>query len=195
MQPRLVLSFLLVSFVALTACGSDPAAKSDETANSRDHTAPQEIESDSWQYPVRLGDTRTRVHELLSNPSRTTPALEEHPTSGITVWFDGDGRVSKLNFDGEATAIYSSASFDRISSDRPLVFGLTSHTDEAGFRRILGVPLKETPERRASIRELRLVWKRDGYVVDALFLATERSHLDKTYKKGSLLWVEVYRGL
>ena len=54
---------------------------------------------------------------------------------------------------------------------------------------------RETQERRTSIRELRCVWRRDGYVVDALFLVAPRSREEKTYKKGSLLWVEVYRGL
>ena len=181
-------------FAALTACGSAPATESVETATP-DHATPQEIGSDSWQYPVRFGDTRARVHELLSNASRMTPELEEYPTSGITVWFDGDGRVRKFNFAGEATAIYSAPWFDPIPSNHQLVFGLTSHTDEAGFRRILGVPLRETQVRRTSIRELRCIWRREGYVVDALFLVTPRSHEEKTYRKGSLLWVEVYRGL
>jgi hypothetical protein len=61
---------------------------------------------DSWQYPIRLGDTRARVHELLGAASRTTTNLEEYPTSGVDVWFNTEGRVTKLNFAGEASVVY-----------------------------------------------------------------------------------------
>lgn len=153
------------------------------------------ISSGSWQYPVRLGDLRERVHKLLGAASRTTPELEEYPESGVTVWFDHESRVTKLNFAGEACAVYASASFDPIISKQQILFGLTGHTDEAGFRRVLGVPARESHERTTSVKELRCVWKKDGYVVDALFLVAERNHKGKTFPKGTLLWFEVFRGL
>ena len=153
------------------------------------------ISPDSWQYPVRLGDPREGVHKLLGAASRITPELEEYSESGVTVWFDRESRVTKLNFAGEACAVYASASFDPIISKQQIVFGLTSYTNEAGFRRVLGVPARESHERSTSVRELRCVWKKDGYVVDALFLVAERSHEGKTFSKGTLLWFEVFRGL
>jgi hypothetical protein len=153
------------------------------------------ISSDSWQYPVRLGDLRERVHKLLGGTSRTTPDLEEYPESGVTVWFDREGRVTKLNFAGEACAVYASASFAPIISKQQILFGLTARTDEAEFRRVLGGPARESYERSTSVKELRCVWKKGGYVVDALFLVAERNHEGKTFPKGTLLWFEVFRGL
>jgi len=155
----------------------------------------QRERADTWQYPVRLGDSRARVHELLGAASRSTLDLEEYPASGVTVWFDTENRVTKPNFAGEASAVYASASFDPIISEQQLLFGLTGHTDEAGFKRVLGVPARESQERSASVRELRCVWKKDGYLVDALFLVAKRNHEGKTFPKGTLLWFEVFRGL
>lgn len=159
-----------------------------------DPSSSEAISAGSWQYPIRLGDPRARVHELLGAATRTTAALEEYPASGVTAWFDSKGRVTKLNFAGGASAVYSTASFEPIISNHPVLFGLTGLTDEAGFRRVLGVPAKESQERRTSVTELRCVWKKDGYVV-ALFLVAERSYEGHTYSKGSLLWFEVSRGL
>lgn len=152
-------------------------------------------QSGSWQYPVRLGDMRERVHKLLGPASRTTPELEEYATSGVTVWFDKESHVTKLNFAGRASAVYATASFDPIISDHQVLFGLTGYTDEAGFRRVLGSPAKESQERSTRAREQRCVWKKDGYVVDALFLTAERNHEGKTFPKGTLVWFEVVRAL
>ncbi|MGA3279899.1 MAG: hypothetical protein ABSD50_02815 [Smithella sp.] len=101
----------------------------------------------------------------------------------------------KFNFAGEASAIYASASYDPIISKQQIVFGLTGYTDEAGFRRVLGVPVKENYERATNVRERQCVWKKDGYVVDALFVVAERNYEGKTFSKGSLIWFEVFRGL
>jgi hypothetical protein len=120
--------------------------------------------------------------------------LEEYPASGLTVWFDVEGRVTKLNFAGGAIAIYSDHSPTPIPSDHQLLFGLTTHTDEAGFRRILGTPARETQEGKTSGREVQHIWKRGGYIVEALFLTVEHTHEEKKYPAGSLVWCEVYRG-
>ena len=184
LSPSLPRAFLVVSMSFGLLVGCD---------DSRQNRARQS--SDSWQYPVQLGDPRARVHELLGAPSRTTPELEEYPLSGVTVWFDGESRVTKFNFAGEASAVYSSSSFDPIPSDRQVLYGLTGYTDEGGFRRALGTPVKEDQERPTSVRELRCVWKRDGYVVDSLFLVAERTHAGKIYHKGNLIWFEISPGL
>ena len=153
------------------------------------------IPSNMWEYPIRIGDSRVRVHELLGTASRSTDQLEEYVTSGVTVWFDEVGRVTKLNFAGQACAIYASASFDPIVSTHKIVFGLSAQMDEAAFRRILGDPTGENPERSSKVRELQCIWKKNGYVVEALFVVAERSHGGKIFPKGSLIWFEVSRGL
>jgi hypothetical protein len=188
MSGRILKGVLLVVFIALGFF----------VANDEGRIAlagSEAISSDSWQYPVWLGDLRERVHKLLGAASRVTPEMEEYAESGVTVWFDREGRVTKLNFAGTACSIYASSSFDPIVSKQQIVFGLTGHTDEGGFRRVLGVPDREMHERSSSVRELRCVWKKDGYVVDALFLTTERNHSGKIFSKGSLVWFEIFRGL
>jgi len=181
---RLAFAFYL-TVVFLVACGG---------GKNHQHDAPQ-TNAGSWQYAVRLGDPQSRVHEMLGAASRATSELEEYPLSGVTVWFDREGRVTKLNFAGVASALYGGTSSDLIPSDRQTLFGLTGHTGEAEFRRILGVPTIENHERSSTVRELRCVWKKDGYVVDALFLAAERSHEGKRYPMGSLIWFDISRGL
>jgi len=153
------------------------------------------MSSNSWQYPVRLGDLRVGVHKFLGAASRVTPELEEYPESGVTVWFDREGRVTKLNFTGEAGVVYATASFSPVISNQQVLFGLTAHTNETEFRRIFGIPVKESYERSTRVRELRCIWKKEGYVVDALFVAAERSHEGKIFSKGTLLWFEVFLGL
>ena len=123
----------------------------------RSHAGAEGTPADSWEYPVRLGDPRARVHELLGAATRATPELEDYPASGVTAWFDSEGRITKLNFAGDAAALYTNASFDPIVSERPVVFGLTGHTDEDGFRRALGVPARESQQRSTSVRELQCV--------------------------------------
>jgi hypothetical protein len=145
---------------------------------------------DTWEYPIRLGDARAKVHQLLGNATRTTELLEEYPMSGVMAWFDPEGRVSKLSFLGEASAIYSLTPLDSMPSDQPLMFGLTAHTDEAGFRRLLGAPIREV-----MTKELRCVWRRDHYVIDALFAAESVRHEDKMFAKGCLVWFEISPGL
>jgi hypothetical protein len=162
---------------------------------SRDSARSDTVSSGSWQYPVKLGDRREEVHRVLGNASRITTELEEYPESGVTIWFNRENLVMKFNFAGEASAIYASASYDPIISKQQIVFGLTGYTDEAGFRRVLGVPVKENYERATNVRERQCVWKKDGYVVDALFVVAERNYEGKTFSKGSLIWFEVFRGL
>jgi hypothetical protein len=65
--------------------------------------------------------------------------------SGVTLWFSPEGRLTKLNFQGRAGALYSGpnspASQNWIPSDRSLVFGLTAHASEVDFARLLGTPV------------------------------------------------------
>ena len=154
------------------------------------------VSADPWEYPVKLGASRAQVHEVLGSASRSNQQLEEYPPSGVTVWFDSSDRVTKVGLEGEAGAVYVNASWDApMPSDHPLAFGLTGHSAEADFRRTLGTPKREIQERAAAARELHLMWKKDGYVVDGLFLGLERDERGRTYPVGSLLWFEVYRAL
>ena len=132
---------------------------------------------------------------MLGTAGRTTAVLEEYPTSGVTVWFNPEGKVVKFNFAGTASPLYSTPSFDPIVSDRHVVFDLSGNADEGSFRRVLGTPTRQSEERSTGVRELRCLWKRDGYLVDALFLATERRLEGRTFPKGCLLWFEVSRAL
>jgi hypothetical protein len=113
----------------------------------------------------------------------------------VTVSFDEDRRVTKLTFAGPAYAIQPGASSASIVTERQILFGLTSHTDEAEFRRILGKPVKETPERSTNQRVLHCVWKKSGYIVDAIFLGAESVREGATLPEGSLVQIDVCRGL
>jgi hypothetical protein len=151
---------------------------------------------DTWEYPIRPGIPRAQVHELLGSESRSTRELEEYPPSGVTVWFDNNDKVTKVGFGGDAGAIYGNSSLQvPLASDRPLLFGLTGHSGEADFRRALGTPKQEIEEGGRATRELHCIWRKDGYVVDALFLNAERHSAGKNYPPGSLVWFEAYRGL
>jgi hypothetical protein len=121
--------------------------------------------------------------------------LEEYPSSGVTAWFNTEGRVAKLNFLGEAAVLYYTDSFDMIPSKNQVLSGLSSRSDETDFRRFLGTPAKDQQERASISRELHCLWKKDSLLIDALFLVTPRTHEGKTLGKGSLLWFEVSRSL
>lgn len=153
---------------------------------------------EAWQYAIRPGMSRLTVHQMLGEggATRRSDELEEYPLSGVTVWFGEGNRVTKVGFEGAASAIYTNpGSADVIPSDQPLIFGLTGHSDAADFRKVLGIPTREVPEGPTATKEMHCIWKRSGYVVDALFLKVERATPTQTYVAGSLLWFEVYRGL
>jgi len=150
----------------------------------------QDNTKNSWEYSIRLGDSRSKVHELLGIPSRTTSEIEEYPTSGVSVWFDSENRIGKLNFAGPAIGIYGGTP-KQLLSDNPILFGLTMRSNEATFRKVLGLPSLETQERSQAFREQRCIWKKEGYLINALFVLAERSDGDKLYQRGTLIWFEV----
>lgn len=143
-----------------------------------------------WTYPVHLGDSRGKAHELLGNATRTTEVLEEYPLSGVTVWFSPEGRIIRLNFQGSAGALYSSGQ-NWIPSDRAVVFGLTAGSSATDFASRLGAPVNESEVGPLAARELRRIWRKERYLIDALFLASDRTSGGQTFPKGSLLWVEL----
>ena len=182
-------ALISVTLVLLPACGTDGKNGSSARTNSRD----------SWQYPLRFGDARSKVHEILGNAAQTTNILEEYPMSGVTVWFDSEGRLSKFCFHGEAGALYSgpdsTIGANWIPSDSPVLSGLTSHAHEGEFRRLLGSPVREYEADPSNAKEVRRVWRYRGYLIDALFLASGRTSDKNTFTKGSLVWFEVSPGL
>lgn len=142
---RAITIFFLLSFAFACQKGE----------RSRDASPQQSYHS--WQYPVKLGDTRAKVHNLLGNAVRATSQLEEHPLSGVTLWFDADDPVTKLTFVGEAIVLYSPDPMDQIPSDRPVLRGLSPKMDDETFRRILGSPTKQAIERSKSFQELHCI--------------------------------------
>ena len=119
--------------------------------------------------------------------------------SGVTLWFDPEGRVSKVGLQGAAGALYSgplsTLGPNWIPSDQSLVFGLTAHSSDRDFARALGAPVSEIEGGSSSRREVRRVWRKSSYLLDATFLGSDRSDSGKTFQNGTLLWVEVSRGV
>ncbi len=189
----LVSAWLGLSIVLLMGCtdvGRDQAVDSDSPANP-------------WQYPIRLGYSRSTVQELLG-PSHysSKPMRGEFPRSGVSAIFNAAGRVTLLSFGGEANYIQDLY----IPSDRPVLFGLSGHSSEEDFRLALGSPVAERQEgagpqvqkkdgRYRTVRGVRLVWKKEGYIVEGLFVAEERGHRGNIYDKGTLSSFDVHRGL
>jgi hypothetical protein len=170
--------------------------------------------SDRWEYPLHFGASRTTVHRLLGHAARTTEELEEYPMSGITIWLDWEHSLTKFRFQGKAGALFSGPDSiigtNWIPSDKRFYSGLTAHSSEDDFKRVLGPPVREysgfTLQNGArdlfekglsgtNKPETRLVWREAGFVIDALFLASGRTEGGKTFEKGSLLWCEVSKGL
>ena len=117
--------------------------------------------------------------------------------------FDGDGRVVKLSFTGPANVIQ----FPYIPSDRAIVRDLSGHSTEQDFRRAFGRAVSERQlsigaqvwdENRNRLRSLSgvaVVWRQDGYVLEAQFVGEERGSRGNPYEKGTLSSFEIYRGL
>jgi hypothetical protein len=167
------------------------------TSGGPDHTAAP-VET-SWQYPLQFGDSRAKAHELLGNATRSTDLLEEYPMSGVTLWFDREGRVAKFNFQGSGGSLYagpkSMTGTYWIPTTRPVVFDLTAAANDVEFARVLGAPVSENEAGTAKDREVRRVWRKGGYVIDALFLGADRVGDQATLVKGTLVWFEIARGL
>jgi hypothetical protein len=184
----LIPSMLMVLFIVM-GCGEP----------KREHAETQQTTSESWQYPVRLGDSRAKVHELLGAASRSTDVLEEYPSSGVSVWYNEEGRLNKIWFAGEGCSIYSGndgIQRDPLPTDHQIIFGITGHSKESGFREILGPPQKNEKE---GHQEVRCIWRSQGYLIDALFLAVDYQQdiggRVSAKEKGTLIWFEIARAI
>jgi hypothetical protein len=147
----LAIRFLLIITPVLPSC----AKKSREDDNP-------------WKYPIRLGETRGSVHRSLSHPTQTTESLEEYPLSELTIWFDSDERVTKINYQREAGALYSASdsmvAANWIPSDKPFYFEPAADSTEIDFKRVLGEPIREYLEPaapRQTFTELERFLDRD----------------------------------
>jgi len=162
-------------------------------------------DSDGWQYALRLGDDLSRVHSLLGFAWRSqntgSGLLEEYPLSGVSVWLDQGNRVTKLNFIGSAGAYRYSGMTNWIVSDRGVFGRLTARMNEAQFRVALGIPAIDGAEAatvdpwhgRNAVREHRCVWRKGGFIIDALFVSEAQA--SDRQAKGSLIWFDVSPGL
>ncbi len=178
------------SYLARIKLATSPSPLTTAPKRTASAPLPGEREGESWNYPIHLGDPISKVHSLLGTPSRTTEVLEEYPRSGVSVWFTPEGRVAKLNFQGQAGALYAPDN-QWHPTDRIVLLGLSPRATEIDFAQALGTPDETKLERGSKFREAHLTWRRDGYIVDAWFLAIERSLGDIQFPKGALLWFEV----
>ena len=150
----------------------------------------QQLEDEGWQYPIKLGDPMSKVHSLLGLPPSTTGFLEDYPRAGLSIWFSPEGRVAKLNFSW--TRRRPLCTFERLESERQkYILGLSSHANEEEFKALLGEPDKTTLERSSAVRERRHAWRRNGYLIEGWFLATERPSDETRFPIGALIWFEI----
>ena len=165
-----IASLIIVIVLAACGCGSQQPA------------------SLNWKYPVRFGDSRARVHELLGAPNTgLLSAAEKFWASGVDVEFGPEGRVTGFTFDGVAAAPYGGPE-GSYPTEREFFAGLGAQADEATFRRVLGIPVDDQ-QREALYR--RSAWRRDGFLIQAAFLAVETSAEGRTLAKGTLFSVTI----
>jgi hypothetical protein len=155
----------------------------------------QRIIRDHWQYPVKLGSQRITVHTLLGAPFRCAPDLEVYPPSGVSIWYDGDYRVTKLRFNGQASFFDIGDSTDYIPSNSQILQGLTPHYDLTAFKLTFGAPIIENAIQSKLFSGSHCVWRGDGLVIVGQFLDSTQTYQGKQYHKGTLVWFDIFRGL
>lgn len=175
--------------------------------------------NDPWEYPIKVGDSIFIVHKYLSGPSYPDVRSEKYPKSGVTIYYSGRN-VSQITFTGEAAALISVLHpvwEDEILYDKPFFAGITAHSNDDKFKRVLGPPLKEYADNRnykgfrptveilgkeifikpapiLVLERLHQTWEKDGYLIEASFINFDSTYQDKVFKKGTLLWVTFLRG-
>lgn len=127
------------SYLARIKLATSPSPLTTAPKRAASAPLPGEREGESWNYPIHLGDPISKVHSLLGTPSRTTEVLEEYPRSGVSVWFTPEGRVAKLNFQGQAGALYAPDN-QWHPTDRIVLLGLSPRATEIDFGQALGTP-------------------------------------------------------
>ena len=177
------------SAVALAAASILSVACSGRPAGGGTGDQPQATLA--WEYPVHLGDDRTKVKAVLGQPI-LRPGYETYPASGVEVWYGSGDTVAKLVFLGQGAALYG-ADEAQLPSKHPLMLGLTSQADEAAFRRALGPPTQEGPGRVPDKRVRRCVWRTKSLLIDAEFLTEARTEPGRTFAAGVLIWFSVSR--
>lgn len=59
-------------------------------------------QADPWSYPIKLGDTKKEVRQILGKADTQSPAgIEWFPDAGMSIEYDEFDQVAKLNFIGE----------------------------------------------------------------------------------------------
>ena len=141
----------------------------------------------SWEYPVRLGDSRERVYDLLGLPSEKIPdpltasIIEWFPVSGVSVEFDEFHKARVLHFPGE----YHLEGW--IVSDRNVLFGLHPRSEQQLFTdRFVAPDLTAAgPDSRTH------TWRHANYAILAEFWAADVEQAGRKLKAGSLRRLEV----
>ena len=141
----------------------------------------------TWEYPIRLGDSRERVYDFVGLPTErieeaaTTSVIEWFPNSGLSVEFDQFGKARVLHFPGE----YHLEGW--ITSDRRVVFGLHARATRTDFERELGGPALRVSEGDSET----LTWRRDQFAILAEFWSRDLTQSGRTFRAGSLRRMEV----
>ena len=141
----------------------------------------------AWEYPVKLGDSRERVYDLLGLPTEKIPdpptssMIEWFPISGVSVEFDEFHKARVLHFPGE----YRLDGW--VVSDRKILFGLDARSDRSQFDAILGAPAVTTTGPDAHT----YTWRRDSYAILGEFWTADVQHGGKIFKAGTLKRVEL----
>jgi len=141
-----------------------------------------------WEYPVRLGDARERVYDLVGAPTARFPdnqnlsVTEWFPTSGVSIEFDQFGKARQLNVAGEFHWN------DWVQSGRHVVFGLTSRSTWNEFVSSLGQPVSTGPVESGY---QKFSWHKGEYAIAGEFWVEDSKDGDHVYPMGTLKWLEV----
>jgi hypothetical protein len=126
---------------------------------------PESAPEADWQLPVHLGDSETRVYEVLGRPSRF---VESPPNgvgwfkeSGLSITFDSSKSVSQITIHGPWNNRYFQ------TYREPVMYGLRVTDKIVHFFDRLGRPVQK--KRTWHESELSFVWQRTSLLIEVTY--------------------------
>ncbi len=126
---------------------------------------PESAPETDWQLPVHLGDSETRVYQILGRPSRFVESppngVSWFKDSGLSITFDSSKSVSQITIHGPWNNRYFQ------TYREPVMSGLRVTDKIVHFFDRLGKPVQK--KRTWHESELSFVWQRTSVLIEVTY--------------------------
>ena len=145
-------------------------------------------QADPWSYPIKLGDTKKDVRQLLGTADSESPAsIEWFPDAGMSIKYDEFDQVAELYFIGE----YHYQNWTMSKST--IAYGLNVSMNKKDIYSVLGAPERIDDSVLSGSKDY--IWKKDIFVFVIELWDKDYTENNKTYAEGSIRRLSIRKSI